>query len=44
MKDGACYIMFKGFQNPLIYHAEDVDLVTLDKGLQLSFLPLALAI
>lgn len=34
MKDGACYIMFEGFHNPRIYHAEDVDLVTLDKALQ----------
>ena len=27
--------MFKGFESPLIYHEKDVDLATLDKGIQL---------
>lgn len=41
MKDGAYYVIFKGFHNPMIYHAKDIDIVTLDRGLLLSFLSLA---
>nr|XP_027093647.1 uncharacterized protein LOC113714044 isoform X2 [Coffea arabica] len=34
-KDGPCYIMFKGFESPLIYHEKDVDLATLDKAVKI---------
>ncbi|KAL3517787.1 hypothetical protein ACH5RR_020376 [Cinchona calisaya] len=34
VKDGACYIMFKGVESPLIYH-EGIDLATLDKAVKI---------
>ncbi|KAI5679987.1 hypothetical protein M9H77_01214 [Catharanthus roseus] len=34
MKDGAYYVIFKGFHNPMIYHAKDIDIVTLDRAVK----------
>ena len=33
MAGGACYILFKEFRSPLIYHEKDVDVGTLNKGM-----------
>lgn len=35
MKNGAWYILFRGFSNPFVYH-ENADLGTLSKGITLS--------
>lgn len=38
MKNGACYLLFQGFQSPVLYHGKDLDLERLVKG-SVSFIP-----